>query len=64
MTFDLPVRFQQVSDPVPAKFSLNTEFYLVRKKDLWVSDTLQGLALREEDTAFAPGKQELHALYL
>ncbi|XP_053399449.1 FRAS1-related extracellular matrix protein 2-like isoform X2 [Mercenaria mercenaria] len=55
MTFDLPIRFQQVSDPVATKFSLNTEFYLVRKKDLWLSDSLQGLALREEDTAFAPG---------
>ncbi|KAL4230245.1 FRAS1-related extracellular matrix protein 2 [Mactra antiquata] len=55
MTFDLPIRFQQVNDPVPAKFSLNTQFYLIRKRDLWLSESLQGLSLREEDTAFAPG---------
>ncbi|XP_060554877.1 FRAS1-related extracellular matrix protein 2-like isoform X2 [Ruditapes philippinarum] len=55
MTFDLPIRFQQVSDPVATEFSLNTEFYLVRKKDVWLSDNIQGLGLREEDTAFAPG---------
>ena len=55
MTFDLPIRFQQVSDPVATKFSLNTEFYLVRKKDLWLSKDIQASGIREEDTAFAPG---------
>ncbi|KAL8593533.1 hypothetical protein ACOMHN_048747 [Nucella lapillus] len=38
VTFDLPVRFQQVSDSVPAEFSLNTNFHLMRKRDLWLSD--------------------------
>jgi hypothetical protein len=29
--FQLKIRFQQLSDPVPAKFSLNTQFLLLRK---------------------------------
>ena len=29
--FQLKIRFQQLSDPVPAKFSLNTQFLLLKK---------------------------------
>lgn len=54
MTFDLPIRFQQVSDPVAAQFSLNTDFHLVRKRDLWLSDGSMGFG-DESDAAFAPG---------
>lgn len=36
--FTLPIRFQQVSDPVPDKFSLNAEFYLLKKRELWLGE--------------------------
>ncbi|KAK7098028.1 hypothetical protein V1264_004919 [Littorina saxatilis] len=51
ITFDLPVRFQQVSDAVPAEFSLNTDFHLMRKRELWLSDGSMGFG-EEGDAAF------------
>ncbi|XP_076446552.1 LOW QUALITY PROTEIN: extracellular matrix protein 3-like [Babylonia areolata] len=54
VTFDLPVRFQQVSDAVPARFSLNTDFHLLRKRELWLSDGSMGFG-EEGDAAFAEG---------
>lgn len=55
LTFDLPVRFQQISDPVPSKFSLNTEFHLLKKRDLWLSDGSAGFD-EDSDAAFSTGK--------
>ena len=55
VTFDLPVRFQQISDSVPAKFSLDTKFRLMRKRDLWLSERLEDIGTAEDDS-FAPGK--------
>ncbi len=54
ITFDLPIRFQQVSDPVPAEYSLNTEFLLLGKEMLWLSDGNMGFG-DGADAAFAPG---------
>ncbi|XP_022376363.1 FRAS1-related extracellular matrix protein 2 [Enhydra lutris kenyoni] len=54
VTFDLDIRFQQVSDPVAAEFSLNTQMYLVSKKSLWLSDGSMGFG-QESDVAFAEG---------
>ncbi|XP_006879676.1 PREDICTED: FRAS1-related extracellular matrix protein 2 [Elephantulus edwardii] len=54
ITFDLDIRFQQVSDPVAAEFSLNTEMYLLSKKSLWLSDGSMGFG-QESDIAFAEG---------
>ncbi|KAL8573258.1 hypothetical protein ACOMHN_006669 [Nucella lapillus] len=54
VTFDLPVRFQQVSDAVPARFSLNTDFHLLRKRALWLSDGSMGFG-EEGDAAFTAG---------
>ncbi|XP_038062968.1 extracellular matrix protein 3-like [Patiria miniata] len=54
INFDLPLRFQQVSDPVPAEFSLNTQFMLLGKEMLWLSDGSMGFG-EGTDTAFAPG---------
>lgn len=51
ITFELPVRFQQVSDSVPAEFSLNTNFHLMRKRELWLSDGSMGFG-DEGDAAF------------
>lgn len=52
MTFDLPIRFQQVSDPVPSKYTLNSKFRLMRKRDLWLSEDKDEV---EVDMAFSPG---------
>ncbi|XP_013783559.1 FRAS1-related extracellular matrix protein 2-like, partial [Limulus polyphemus] len=54
ITFDLQIRFQQVSDPVPAEFSLNTQFHLMRKKALWLSDGSMGFG-EDSDVSFVPG---------
>ncbi|MGH0174903.1 UNVERIFIED_CONTAM: hypothetical protein FKN15_072671 [Acipenser sinensis] len=52
ITFDLDIRFQQVSDPVAAEFSLNTQMILLSKKALWLSDGSMGFG-QESDIAFA-----------
>ncbi|XP_066093052.1 FRAS1-related extracellular matrix protein 2 [Saccopteryx bilineata] len=54
VTFDLDIRFQQVSDPVAAEFSLNTQMYLISKKSLWLSDGSMGFE-QESDVAFVEG---------
>ncbi|XP_061537316.1 FRAS1-related extracellular matrix protein 2b [Phycodurus eques] len=54
VTFDLDIRFQQVSDPVAAEFSLNTEMILLSKKTLWLSDGSTGFG-QNSDTAFSLG---------
>ena len=52
ITFDLPIRFQQVSDPVPEEYTLDTKFRIMRKRELWLSE--HGNKIKE-DNAFAPG---------
>ncbi|KAI1893608.1 hypothetical protein AGOR_G00125470 [Albula goreensis] len=54
VTFDLDIRFQQVSDPVAAEFNLNTQMFLLSKKTLWLSDGSMGFG-QESDTAFSEG---------
>ncbi|XP_053312033.1 FRAS1-related extracellular matrix protein 2 [Spea bombifrons] len=54
ITFDIDIRFQQVSDPVPAEFSLNTQMLLLSKKSLWLSDGSMGFG-QESDIAFSEG---------
>ncbi|XP_062910438.1 FRAS1-related extracellular matrix protein 2-like [Mobula hypostoma] len=54
ITFDLDIRFQQVSDPVAAEFSLNTQMFLLNKKSLWLSDGSMGFG-EGSDVAFAEG---------
>ncbi|XP_053728252.1 FRAS1-related extracellular matrix protein 2b isoform X1 [Synchiropus splendidus] len=54
VTFDLDIRFQQVSDPVAAEFSLNTEMLLLSKRSLWLSDGSMGFG-QQSDTAFSQG---------
>nr|CAB3247089.1 FRAS1-related extracellular matrix protein 2 [Phallusia mammillata] len=56
VTFDMDIRFQQVSDPVAAEFSLNTNFYLLSKKSLYLSDGSMGFA-EESDIAFSQGAE-------
>ncbi|XP_072302029.1 FRAS1-related extracellular matrix protein 2a [Eucyclogobius newberryi] len=54
VTFDLDIRFQQVSDPVAVEFSLNTQMFLLSKKSLWLSDGSMGFG-EESDAAFSEG---------
>ncbi|KAG1928449.1 FRAS1-related extracellular matrix protein 2a isoform X1 [Pimephales promelas] len=54
VTFDLDIRFQQVSDPVAVEFSLNTQMFLLSKKALWLSDGSMGFG-QESDAAFSAG---------
>ncbi|XP_039606137.1 FRAS1-related extracellular matrix protein 3 [Polypterus senegalus] len=54
LTFDMDIRFQQVSDPVAAEFSLNTQMFLLSKKELWLSDGSMGFG-EGADVAFSEG---------
>ncbi|KAJ8412507.1 hypothetical protein AAFF_G00128430 [Aldrovandia affinis] len=54
ITFDLDIRFQQVSDPVAVEFNLNTQMFLLSKKSLWLSDGTMGFG-QESDIAFSEG---------
>ncbi|XP_044133029.1 FRAS1-related extracellular matrix protein 3 [Bufo gargarizans] len=54
ITFDIDIRFQQVSDPVSAEFSLNTQMFLLSKKELWLSDGSMGFG-EGTDVAFSEG---------
>uniref|UniRef100_A0A8C5DN43 Calx-beta domain-containing protein n=1 Tax=Gouania willdenowi TaxID=441366 RepID=A0A8C5DN43_GOUWI len=54
LTFDMDIRFQQVSDPVSAEFTLNTHMFLLSKKELWLSDGSMGFG-EGTDAAFSEG---------
>ncbi|XP_048388259.1 FRAS1-related extracellular matrix protein 2-like isoform X1 [Stegostoma tigrinum] len=54
ITFDLDIRFQQVSDPVAAEFSLNTQMFLLNRRGLWLSDGSMGFG-EGSDVAFTEG---------
>ncbi|XP_072552171.1 FRAS1-related extracellular matrix protein 2-like [Salminus brasiliensis] len=56
IAFSLDVRFQQVSDAVPAEFTLNSRLFLMAKKELWLSDGSMGFG-EEADVAFAEGSR-------
>uniref|UniRef100_A0A3P9JLJ9 FRAS1 related extracellular matrix 2 n=1 Tax=Oryzias latipes TaxID=8090 RepID=A0A3P9JLJ9_ORYLA len=54
ISFDLNIRFQQVSDPVAVEFSLNTQMFLLSKRSLWLSDGSTNFG-QESDVAFSEG---------
>nr|XP_023654914.1 FRAS1-related extracellular matrix protein 3 [Paramormyrops kingsleyae] len=54
LTFDVDIRFQQVSDPVAAEFTLNTQMFLLSKRELWISDGSMGFG-EGADVAFSEG---------
>ncbi|PKU31881.1 hypothetical protein llap_17815 [Limosa lapponica baueri] len=56
IAFDMDIRFQQVSDPVAAEFSLNTQMFLLSKKELWISDGSMGFG-EGADVAFTKGSE-------
>lgn len=53
-----PCSLLQVSDPVAAEFSLNTQMFLLSKKELWLSDGSMGFG-EGTDTAFSDGNTTL-----
>ncbi|NXV33419.1 FREM2 protein, partial [Rissa tridactyla] len=56
IAFDMDIRFQQVSDPVATEFSLNTQMFLLSKKELWISDGSMGFG-EGADVAFTKGSE-------
>ncbi|XP_030630785.1 FRAS1-related extracellular matrix protein 2 [Chanos chanos] len=56
LTFSMDVRFQQVSDSVPVEFTLNTLFFLLSKRELWLSDGSMGFG-EGADVVFSEGSQ-------
>lgn len=52
--FTLPIRAQQVSDPVAEEFSLNTTFVLLSKRELWLADSQMQIT-ESSDVAFPEG---------
>lgn len=53
-----PLFVFQVSDPVAAEFSLNTQMFLLSKKELWLSDGSMGFG-EGTDAAFSEGTPTL-----
>ncbi|KAH8040785.1 hypothetical protein HPB51_012955 [Rhipicephalus microplus] len=56
--FELPIHFQQVSDPVPTRFSLDTQFHITRRRDVWLRRPEQQRPDDDDDVdvSFAPGE--------
>lgn len=48
----------QVSDPVAAEFSLNTQMFLLSKREMWLSDGSMGFG-EGTDAAFSDGTTTL-----
>ncbi|XP_062590289.1 extracellular matrix protein 3-like [Saccostrea cucullata] len=56
VSFSLPVQFQQISDPVPVEYTLDTDFHLMRKKEQWMSED-PGKYTQNRVSSFAPGEK-------
>lgn len=59
ITFQLPITFQQTSDPVSSEYTLNTNFHILNKRSLWLSESPIA-AVGNSDSTFLPG---LYFLY-
>jgi len=55
VTFTLPIRFQQVPDPVPAQFTLSAKFLLLAERDLWLNKDADQIGDFNVDAAFSKG---------
>ena len=55
MTFELPLRFQQTTNPVDAQYRLNTQFYIVNKEATWLMDSTGDFG-SDLDKVFSPSK--------
>lgn len=56
ITFSLPIRFQQIPDPVPARFTLSVKFDLMSEKRLWLNGRALNASERQLDSAFSRGR--------
>lgn len=52
-TFTLPIRFQQVPDPVPGQFTLNAQFLLLADREQWLDRDVDGMKNFNVDAAFS-----------
>ena len=62
VTFTLPIRFQQVPDPVPAQFTLSAQFLLLAERDLWLNKDADKMGGLNVDAAFSRGNFNLSNL--
>lgn len=62
VTFTLPIRFQQVPDPVPAQFTLSAKFLLLAERDLWLNSDADKMGDLNVDAAFARGNVNFNDL--
>ena len=60
ITFELPIRFQQTSEPVEANFSLDTRFFLLNRQEQWTSNKFTGS--EATDVAFTKGESSVSVL--
>lgn len=60
VTFTLPIRFQQVPDPVPAQFTLSAKFLLLAERDLWLNKDVDQIGDFNVDAAFSKGNVSLY----
>lgn len=54
ITFTLPIRFQQTSDPEAVEFNVRTQFFLLASKGVWLSNNTQEV-MEQSDAAFSIG---------
>lgn len=59
-TFTLPIRFQQVPDPVPAQFTLSAKFLLMAERNLWLNGDADKMDDFHVDAAFSRGAINLN----
>lgn len=59
ISFSLPIQFQQISNPVPAEYTLNTDLSLTRKRDQWISEKPLKYG-HKLGSSFAPGNFKIH----
>lgn len=58
ISFTLPIRFQQTSDPDAVEFNIRTQFFLLAQKDVWLSNETNKV-MEQSDAAFSLGTESL-----
>lgn len=58
ISFTLPIRFQQTSDPDAVEFNIGTQFFLLAQKDVWLSNETNKV-MEQSDAAFSLGTESL-----
>jgi hypothetical protein len=63
ITFTLPIRFQQTSDPEAIEFNVGTQFFLLARRDVWLSNETNEV-MEQSDAAFSLGIEILYLLII